>query len=283
MSFDGEEDAKLAQQLETLAAEREQIKALTHPALSGGLKRLRTTREMRRQVISDARVLRLCDAGARFKMERQLYEREFSAAKVALRTQVLASAAALRRDTAYGIAKPRSKAPYSGSEVKMMKFMRALEKDGLIRLALSPDVVTADLAAVRKGTAADRLPERERSQPVTFSEKIHTSRGILHFHDDVFEKGHTVAIYNNKPGSLPKYHGEVVGINRKEIQVRVSDSKFSCIQCARASTVYICSDFFCVHSIDTEDLRFATEKRQIHDEKRPRRDELAQQEALAVM
>jgi hypothetical protein len=75
----------------------------------------------------------------------------------------------------------------------------SLESQGLLRIVLSPDEVNSDIAQIiarmdnnRATTMAGLAPPRVEltaSAAARKIEAIHSSRGILHFHNEVFEKG----------------------------------------------------------------------------------------------
>lgn len=129
-------------------------------------------------------------------------------------------------------------------------FVASLEGQGLVRVALTPDEVNADLAGILRGTDSARtngstvLPlvmgnasggpggspsggALPPSQPPSASgmvakhaEKVHSSRGTLHYHDTTYEKGDQVAIYSNaQPKPTLRYKGTVTSINSKEITI----------------------------------------------------------------
>jgi hypothetical protein len=106
----------------------------------------------------------------------------------------------------------------------------SLESQGLLRIALSPDEVNSDIAEIiarmdnNRATPVPGLaPLRVEMTPSAAARKteaIHSSRGILHFHNEVFEKGdHIIAYLPSKPYP-PKHVGVILSINSKEIQVR---------------------------------------------------------------
>jgi hypothetical protein len=115
----------------------------------------------------------------------------------------------------------------------------SLEAQGLVRVKLAPDEMNRDVALILQrmdaarhagtagGTGAGGVGALSAGVGAIGAvaarkktEAIHSSRGILHFHSEVFEKGESVVAY--APGSLhpPKYSGIIMSINSKEIQVR---------------------------------------------------------------
>lgn len=237
-------------ELAKISEEYEQIVTQAHPGVKAELERLQAVRAQRMKVAEDARALRTADAKSRTAMDHHIANAEYRAAKSALRAQLLQISAAVR-GAAITKRRPRS-----------AQYMRSLERSGVLRLALSPDDVTGDLAAMRRGSVSEAAASGAGGSgggsggagagagvsgggsgvgggagdgdgagagagagDWTASVPVHTVHGRLHFHDAVFEKGYTVAVYPNKPGSLPRYHGEVVAITRKEISIRINDGK----------------------------------------------------------
>jgi hypothetical protein len=106
----------------------------------------------------------------------------------------------------------------------------ALESRGLVRIALSPDEVNRDIAQIvarmdntRAAAAPGPSPSRielTASGSARKGEAIHSSRGILHFHNEVFEKGDNIIAYVPSKPHPPKHIGVILSINSKEIQVR---------------------------------------------------------------
>lgn len=210
---DDDSDARMEAEMDSLRSERDSILNHSHPALKVELAQLAAVRDTRLRVACDARKLRLADARARAKAENRNANAQCTAAKAALRTHMLRRAAISRTTfvkSDAGVARKRQRS-----------FVHALERQGVLRLALAPDAVNADLAAAK--LAADRAVDADFI--VSGGERVHTARGILHIHDEVVEKGHIVAVWQSKSGTLPKWHGEVVGINRKEISIRTSDNQ----------------------------------------------------------
>lgn len=244
---DGEHEEQLAQ----LRDEREMILAQTHPDLVSELAVLRTARTARLKVACDARAYRLADARARAELDARVARSEFAAAKAALRAQMLGANGGVRkRVDALRAALPLPASPaavvrrrrhVTTSRVRPLattlssRFVADLERQGVLRLALAPDDVNADLATVLRSVASAVAPQgapaaehgaaaQDPYASMNPNEHVHTSRGILHYHDDVFEKGDTVAVYPSKIGSLPKYHGPILAINRKELTIRSGEN-----------------------------------------------------------
>lgn len=106
-----------------------------------------------------------------------------------------------------------------------------------MRLALSPDEVNTDLALILNGIDSARAngpPRPPVSRPTDTGarsvEKIHSSRGILHYHDITYEKGDRASVFTHaRPGvgkiGLP-YSGTILSVNAKEIQIKTDDGTF---------------------------------------------------------
>lgn len=52
------------------------------------------------------------------------------------------------------------------------------------------------------------------------AEAIHSSRGILNFYEQVFEKGDKIVAHQPGKANQPKYSGVILSINSKEIQIK---------------------------------------------------------------
>jgi hypothetical protein len=108
-----------------------------------------------------------------------------------------------------------------------------LEGQGLVRVGLAPDEINRDLALILSrmehsrattGAIAAAVHGSNAAGSVVGSSRktdpIHSSRGILHFHDQVFEKGDSIIAFLPKKQSSPKYSGVIMSLNGKEIMVR---------------------------------------------------------------
>lgn len=123
-------------------------------------------------------------------------------------------------------------------------FLSSLESQGLLRITATPDEVNHDLMLILHAVDSARLngthlgPHRlgvERSQDVASRatmDKIHSSRGILHFHEHTFEKGDTVAVCAPPGQNVPKapvlYTGVILSVNAKEVHITVDDGLLLC-------------------------------------------------------
>lgn len=109
----------------------------------------------------------------------------------------------------------------------------SLESQGLVRVALAPDEINRDIAVIiarldaARANSTPHTAPAPRTESVTTgvltprkSDSIHSSRGILHFHNEVFEKGDNVVAFLPNKSHPPKYAGVILSINSKEIQVR---------------------------------------------------------------
>jgi len=117
-------------------------------------------------------------------------------------------------------------------------YLASLEKQGMVRVALTPDEVNSDLAVILHGLDSARAhgptrPVVERTTEATArsADKIHSSRGILHYHDITYEKGDRVSIYAyGRPNGAKlafRYSGVMLSVNSKEIHIRTDDRKLS--------------------------------------------------------
>lgn len=110
----------------------------------------------------------------------------------------------------------------------------ALEARGLVRVMLPPDEINRDIALIlgrldsarSSGTAHHAVSRGAggiggaNGTSARKTDAIHSSRGILHFHNDVFEKGDNIVAFVPGKSGPPKFAGIIMSINGKEIQVR---------------------------------------------------------------
>lgn len=119
-------------------------------------------------------------------------------------------------------------------------FLNSLEAQGMLKIAATPDEVNHDLMLILQAVDSARLngtqlpPHRvagvERSQDVASratTDKIHSSRGILHFHEYTFEKGDRVVVCTpprqNASRPTMKYMGVILSVNAKEVHITADD------------------------------------------------------------
>lgn len=109
------------------------------------------------------------------------------------------------------------------------RYLSALESQGLLRVAATPDEVNHDLAQILHAVESGRIhaPPRLALDHVssrTVAEKIQCTKGVLHYHDDVFEKGDRIALHvEGKSGGGVKVVGFIQILNVKELVVRADD------------------------------------------------------------
>lgn len=115
-------------------------------------------------------------------------------------------------------------------------FLSSLENQGMLRVAATPDEVNNDLALILHGmdsaraNGSSRPPvERPTDSCVRGVDKIHSSRGILHYHDITYEKGDRVAMFGQgRPNGGPRHHrysGVILTVNSKELHIKADDGK----------------------------------------------------------
>lgn len=125
-------------------------------------------------------------------------------------------------------------------------FLSSLESQGLVRVSLTPDEVNNDLALILTGldsarsTGPPRTPAPRPTDSATRGlEKIHSSRGTLHYHDITYEKGDRASIFAyNRPNTklALRYSGTLLSVNSKEIQIRDDDGTCAFITASSAMT-----------------------------------------------
>lgn len=112
-------------------------------------------------------------------------------------------------------------------------FLASLEKQGMLRVAATPDEVNNDLALILHGMDSQRASgpariavDRPQDLSVRGVDKIHSSRGILHYHDITYEKGDRVSMFGQiRPNGTrgPKYSGVILAVSSKELHIKSDD------------------------------------------------------------
>lgn len=195
----------------------------------------------------DQRDLQLANLRADFEVEVQQAWNEFERGKRALRSEILASSVERRRRLEAirtGAVAKKKRRGRSGVERSFrlkshvrQPFLCELERQGMVRVALTPDEVNNDLAIILNGvdsakanSASKGIVERAVDGSTKVIDKIHSSRGILHYHDVTYEKGDRVSILGHgRLGSskhVLRYAGVLLSVNSKEIQVRSDDGMY---------------------------------------------------------
>ena len=112
----------------------------------------------------------------------------------------------------------------------------------MVRVGLTPDEVNKDLARILGAMDSAKNPSQRPSseRPAETStktvDKIHSSRGILHYHDNTYEKGDRISILAHGKSSSSstlslRYSGSLLSINAKEVQIMSDSGKFSSCAC----------------------------------------------------
>lgn len=139
----------------------------------------------------------------------------------------------------------RSGIPISGVEKDCVKdgltknsFLKSLERQGIVRIGLTPDEVNYDLEIILRhfdsaqsnfASLSTCLQQPQHNVSMTPVDKIHSSKGTLHYHDITCEKGDRVTISSspnqraNRPGI--RYSGVVLSVIPKEVTIRDDDGK----------------------------------------------------------
>lgn len=115
-------------------------------------------------------------------------------------------------------------------------FIAALEHQGLVRVALTPDEVNVDLQRILKrlddarangppaSPGLDRRAASAADADVRSADKIHSAKGTLHYHDITCEIGDRVTISaGTRPKPTVKYSGCVLSVNPRELTIRADD------------------------------------------------------------
>lgn len=278
-------DEWYATELSSLQEEREKLLADAGKKTSNIFNQLDRHVKRRMKIAADYRDLQLRNVYNHYKIDVQQAWNEFDRGKKRLQSSILDISTERRRRlhppssssagapgsssvanypfaSSLGIPKKRRRHHHHHSRqqqrmmmMMMMKgapldpFVASLEGQGLVRVALTPDEVNADLAGILRGIDTSRTngsgfslvmsnpggPHNSSSPgglPTTQSqsasgvvtkhaEKVHSSRGTLHYHDKIYEKGDQVTVFfNNQSKPFLRCKGTVISINSKEIFIR---------------------------------------------------------------
>lgn len=120
-------------------------------------------------------------------------------------------------------------------ETSFSDYLMALENQGLLKVTATPDEVNSDLSQILSALENTRTNgmqrpsiDHQRAMDVGARpsvERIHSSRGILHYHDATYEKGDRVTMYAPAKGTnsskiTARYSGTILAVNSKEIHIR---------------------------------------------------------------
>lgn len=245
-SDERQSDEWYEEELKKLEKDREKILADAGRKISEMFPHLECQIKLRLKTAMDYRDLQLKNAHNHYKIEVQQACNEFERGKRRLQSAMLDIAAERRRRlevTRNGaISKKRRRGRTSTNDrfrsskpsIKSQPFITSLEAQGLVRIALTPDEVNADLEGILQGVDSAKLngfpallvnTPQEGGIPKQL-EKVHSSRGILHYHDATYEKNDRVAVYSNtRPKPTLRYEGTVISVISKEITIRSDDGK----------------------------------------------------------
>lgn len=262
-------DKELEAELKTLELERADILQDVDRAESKLFRDLECQVKLRMKNAGGHRDLQLQNCHGHFRTDVQQARNEFTRGKRRLQSGMLDMAAERRRrldalrlsgatkrrrrtrafERARVRALERGRARGVVGASKAEPFVNGLERQGLVRVALTPDEVNADLEQILRGmdsvrmngSAATLLQMGGDAATATAvaaaaaaaataggkgadSNKVHSSRGILHYHDATFEKGDRVAVLHNaRPKPTARFAGTVVSVNAKELCIRGDD------------------------------------------------------------
>lgn len=143
----------------------------------------------------------------------------------------------LPRSLVTGVSKKKKRRGHSERLAKRIRqdptspYLSALESQGLLRVAATPDEVNHDLAQILHTVESGRMhaPSRlpvDHVSSRSMAEKIQCTKGVLHYHDDLFEKGDRIALHvEGKSAGNVKVVGVIQSLNFKELSVRADDGK----------------------------------------------------------
>lgn len=248
-----ERDRQLADELHQLAKEREDILKSTFHDSCPIFRDHQIHIKRRIRIAADYRDLQLANLKADLDVEVQQAWNEFERAKRVLRAEMLAVSVDRRRRldsirTSTIVKKKKKGKTFNTLPDRVTKFRKetrhpflaSLERQGMVRVSLTPDEVNNDLACILGAMDSVKNPSQRPSseRPAETStktvDKIHSSRGILHYHDNTYEKGDRIAILAHgksspsNPLSL-KYSGSLLSINAKEVQIMSDAGKITSI------------------------------------------------------
>lgn len=238
---EAERNRQLDEELRVLQKEREQILAAAEMDSSPMFQDLEKQVKNRFKLAAEYRDLQLANLRSDFKVELQQARNEFQRGKRALLSEILSISVDRRRRLdalrSSSVAKKKKRSRSVPDKQPKFRppqkhtFLASLERQGMVRVALTPDEVNNDLAVILQGIDSAKANgplrssvDRPHETSAKNVDKIHSSRGILHYHDINYEKGDQVAIYAHSkapgPKLLLKYSGELLSINSKEITIR---------------------------------------------------------------
>lgn len=247
------------EELRKLEAERDEIIADAGRAVSKVFGHLERQKQRRIKIASDFRDVQLKNLYKQYRAEIQQAADELTRGKRQLQSAMLDIAAekrqridsVLRQANAMPLPAAISRKRRRGKNglgervrgtgragfKRVDSFIDTLENQGLFRIALTPDEVNVDLQMILRkletsvrpngGVVSPSLDRRAAEANVRNVEKIHSSKGTLHYHDIKCEKGDRVCIFSgNAPKASAKYSGVILSVNSKEVTIRGDDGKF---------------------------------------------------------
>ncbi|PXF49832.1 hypothetical protein BWQ96_00484 [Gracilariopsis chorda] len=254
-----EREQQLDADLELLRRERNQIIAAADAPRSSLLRGLHAVMKKRLQLAADHRDLQLANLHAAFVLELQQATNELQRDKRALRARMLAHAterrrrlyrirganAARRRRRGRGAPAERGAALLCAARMGGLgSFAGALERQGVLRVALTPDEVSADLGVlldsvdVANRGCAGRETDALGDGSGAASDRIHSSKGTLHYRDVSFEKGDQVTVFTAAADGKRSSSvlGVLMSVNAREIHVRAQDGTHHRVAVAQLRT-----------------------------------------------
>lgn len=245
------------EELEKLEAERDEIIADIKRPISKVFRHLEIQKQRRLKIATDFRDIELQNLYNQYRADIQQASDEFTRGKRQLQSAMLGMSterrqridSVIRHSSALasvsGLPRRRKRGKNGNTQhdrfgrirlcaEKESGFITALENQGLVRIALTPDEVNTDLqlilrhledARANSHLVSSSLDRRTAENDVGNVDKIHSSKGTLHYHDITCEKGDRVSIFAaSRPKPSVKYSGIVLSVNPKEITIRADDS-----------------------------------------------------------
>lgn len=214
-----------SEELQRLESEREEILSDAKLKTSSVFGHLEHLVKIRMKIACDYRDMQLKNMYNRYNSEVKLAWNEFQKGKQLLQCNMLQSSCArrkrleshLRENYNPTIKKKSRRGRLSNACIRSGKTIEKLELQGLVRVALTPDEVNADIDGILNSGCGGLV---KKNNSVTAA-ALMVSKGILHYCDGIYEIGDWVVVYHNcKARPTVRYEGMVVSVNCKEITIR---------------------------------------------------------------
>lgn len=280
MQSKAETERQLDSDMDLLKRERDQIMTAAKSSSSPFFRHLEAITVKRLRLATYHRNVQLANLFSCFNVQLQQAYNELERDKRLLRSRMLTSANDRRRrlhslrisNISKKKKRVRSNSDKSSPSISVTpRFLINLERQGMLRVALTPDEVTEDLNQLLNAIDAPRQVSSTRhidrvGDIIAKSDKIHSSKGTLHYYDMRFEKGDTVTVSSKaKSISETKWQfrcsGIIMSVNSKEMHVHVNEDGKLCVSHINhlcnifvkpCNEQYVCFFFAFVYSLRQE-------------------------------